>query len=320
LQPVEDVEPWPTGGPNLHWYALTYGTFGITAGGEQLLRYTPEILARWGGPELPDYQVAGFVDEVLGAYEAAVAPLPPFFETLARDWAFLAEFRRASRVLPDKHRVGDAWWWLSQRDAGFGFLAQRPTLLFLRVEDEILLCWDNRDTVSDGIPVWNARFGTFRMSFAAYRAAAVDVVEALLTAMRERIERFVRWPPSSASTCPADVQAERTAPAATTTGDDEARGPLLTAKARRTRRGAKIGPSAGAVRPNGTRWSRWIAKVRATSSARKRSGWLRRRFTAGCASSAIRSAWIACPPRPARTSRRTLGGARSTLRAPSRPL
>ena len=74
LAPVEEIEPWGTPeDPKLSWFALSFGTFSVNVGDQQLFVYSPEVEAIWGlGSRLVDYQVAGLARDMLEPVCAAV--------------------------------------------------------------------------------------------------------------------------------------------------------------------------------------------------------------------------------------------------------
>lgn len=123
LTPVASIAPWgPPEAPRLDWFALTHGRFRIAACGRTLLDDT--------------YQVAAFARDLLATVRAAIAPLPPFVEQLARDWSALAALDAAA---PDDY---DAWRWLGERSPWFSYLASPPRLSFVRIGDAIRVADD----------------------------------------------------------------------------------------------------------------------------------------------------------------------------------
>jgi hypothetical protein len=67
LDPLETITPWTRdGAPDLSWFALTYGSFWIDLGGEELFRYSAAISSHWNLEGVhPDHYVAAFVRELL---------------------------------------------------------------------------------------------------------------------------------------------------------------------------------------------------------------------------------------------------------------
>lgn len=78
LEPVDAITPWlRDGAPELSWFALTDGRFWIDLGEDELFRYTPEILERWGETDPhPSYQGAAFARDLLESLPFARAAVP----------------------------------------------------------------------------------------------------------------------------------------------------------------------------------------------------------------------------------------------------
>jgi Family of unknown function (DUF5984)/Bacterial regulatory proteins, lacI family/Periplasmic binding protein-like domain len=71
-------------------------------------------------------------------------------------------------------------------------VVQYPRLHFVRIGDEIEIGYDNRGCLIDGVPVWAAQIGAYRISVEAFAAAVTEVSTALLDAMAERIDDLDR--------------------------------------------------------------------------------------------------------------------------------
>jgi len=191
LARVEDILPWGKPGElSLSWFALTFGYFRMSVGGQVLFRYTDELLSHWGESERDaDYQIAAFARDILGSAAPAVAPLPPIIERLVSDWQLLAELQRP--IDDDLELVDDRWYvawrWLNVRSPSTWYLVAHPRLQFVRVGDELRIHWDNREQLIDGLPVWTAQQGVHVMSVDAFLEECRDFAQRLLSAMHDRI-------------------------------------------------------------------------------------------------------------------------------------
>ena len=141
---------------------------GLRSVSETLLRYSPEILAHWNCVTADaDYQVAAFARDISarspnGAYAAAGAhrtqlratgPNEAFYE------AFGGVARRRLRSL-----CSTPWRWLGERTPWMSYLRANPSISFVRVGDFIDIHWNNTKLLIDGIKIWTASCGTFRIS------------------------------------------------------------------------------------------------------------------------------------------------------------
>jgi hypothetical protein len=190
LFPVESIQPWgESGEQKLHWFALTLGTFRISAGEDVLLRYTPEIRAHWGMEKQDaDYQLASFARDVLGSVAAGTAPLPALFQHIASDPDLRTWLGRATMDKDlDRDLAYRASRWIGERSPWFGYLVACPDFSFLRVANEVHIEWDNTHAVVDGIHVWAARRGTHVMRVDAFLAECRSFADRLLTSMDARI-------------------------------------------------------------------------------------------------------------------------------------
>jgi hypothetical protein len=211
LAPVENIKPWGDndgGGLSLSLYALTDGHFRISVGKEALLRYTPEIISRWGlCNEDAEYQVACFARDVLDSVSAVTSPIPTFFENIVRDEALFRQLRKSPAQhshekvpasvfaeLEVEKTNGDfkqdhynAFRWLGERSIWFNYLTSCPDVWFVRVGNEVWIQWDNVDKKFEGIDVWTARRGTYSIPVQSFLAECHSLSERLLSAMKSRI-------------------------------------------------------------------------------------------------------------------------------------
>jgi len=191
LLPVEQITPWgEPGNFSLSWFALTLGVFRMRADDQVLFRYTDQIREHWGGTfQDADYQLAAFVREMLGSVPSAMAPLPPLIERLASDWELLTLLVNSSDGA-QSDRSYSAWRWLGERSPWTSYLAEYPRLSFLRVGDQVRVCWDNTQRSVDGISVWTAQRGVHAMTVEDFLSESRSFASRLCDAMALRIDQI----------------------------------------------------------------------------------------------------------------------------------
>ena len=153
---------------HLTWFALTSGRFRIHVGDQVLFRYTDEILSHWDVEEKDaDYEIASFARDILDCAGAALQPLPDFFEAIALDWKRLSDLQRRAAKHDDYY---EAFRWLGERSPVTGYLIACPNISFCRIGQKVVIGWDNRDLIVDGIQVWEAQFGQIEIPVDDFRS------------------------------------------------------------------------------------------------------------------------------------------------------
>jgi len=213
LTPVAEINPWGAdqGRPSLHWYGLTDGWFWIEAGGQELFRYTEEVLHHWHQqvPEgclspLPyeNYQVARYWEDLLELLPAILDPLPPDLVARvadARGWSDLQSRAlrwqevQASETAWDAYYMAAAWWGRRTWDAGH--LAHPPCIALWRVEDTVHIRWDNRQVTVNGAPVWEALEDEVTLPVAEFLAAVESFHRRFSSEMERRVAEVTAEPP-----------------------------------------------------------------------------------------------------------------------------
>jgi hypothetical protein len=191
LHEVESIEPWGDPiAPSLSWFGLSLGDFWIAVGQCELFRYTEDILAYWQESRpYPDYQIAAYARGVLSAAGPAMVAIPPELETVATDWFRFCEFYRRvndDTEFSDTHYA--AFRWIGERRIDAGWLVQYPSIQFFRVQDRIVMCYDNREKMIEKIPVWRESIGSVSIQIDDFHTAVEGFVAALLKAMDARID------------------------------------------------------------------------------------------------------------------------------------
>jgi hypothetical protein len=186
LYPIESIFPWGEE-PNLSlsWFALTDGVLRINAGNHVLFRYSRDMIHNW---EMKvndaDYQIAAFARDFIGCFKAAITPIPEFLQPLAWDWNKLRDLLIKSN---DHDASYEAFRWLGERSPFTSYLTESPEISFIRKENEIIVGWDNRHCLIDGLPVWESQFGTFVISVDEFISECLSFTDRLLAEMKNRI-------------------------------------------------------------------------------------------------------------------------------------
>ncbi len=201
LRPVTAIAPFGSGRPTLHWFGLSDGWYWLDVAGAELFRYRQAVVKQEEErppvePDLPyaDYYVARLWEDVLDILPAVLDPVP---EALAlrldpierwRDWQERAE------CWLESHENDASWdvylqacgWWAARR-VNVGYLQYAPRTWFWRVGETLHICWDNRNRVRDGQPVWTALLGEETMPIDTFLEEIHDFDTRFISAMAERI-------------------------------------------------------------------------------------------------------------------------------------
>lgn len=193
LLPVDEIVPWGEE-PNLtlSWFALTDGRFRMRVGAQTLFEYSDQIGSLWKIERLnAEFQIAAFARDMLGCFSAAVTPLPTLIERVASDDALMNELQitEPDEGQHDKALSQDyaAWRWLGERSPWTSYLVAEPRIHFLRIGNDVRICWDNRSRKVDELPVWTAEHGFHTMSVDQFSQECTDFRDRLLDAMACRI-------------------------------------------------------------------------------------------------------------------------------------
>lgn len=189
LKPVAEIYPWGEGEDRyLNWFALSEGEFWIDVGNEVLFRYSDAICEHWKMSSVyPEHQIVEILSDMLDSAQCAMAPLPDFFESPARDWSELSDFKHD---MAEHSRHYDAFRWLGERSPATLYFVAFPNIAFYRVDDSIIIGWDNRHKKVDGISVWTADIGSFIIPVDRFWEECHQFVSRLLSAMDDRLMKI----------------------------------------------------------------------------------------------------------------------------------
>lgn len=204
LTPLETVPAWGSGSDlHLHWFGLSYGCFWLQAGDFELFRYSQQILERpgwdkdyFGCSPHADYQVVRLWEDTLGILPDVLSPVPQaLFEKLAAPnfQVWRAAVYKWALSKPNGFQdaaYGNATEWARKRQLWSEYLEGSPDIWFWNDGTHIHLEWDNRDRQEEGVPVWAARMGSWKLPVAAFLDEVRAFDEAFIQAMQHRVEQI----------------------------------------------------------------------------------------------------------------------------------
>jgi len=211
LRPLREIAPWHNAAgsnPHLTWFGLTDGWYWISVDGAELFRYSQTVLdtrahekrgepwlIRMGGLPYVDYQVAQLWGDLLDGLPDVLAPIPPrLARALGPDSAWAAWRRQAelavAEAIPEREArnlLYDATRWQGKRRLDSAYLVSSPDIWCWSDGTDARLEWDNREQTLDGLPAWEAAWGSYAFSVAAYREAVRDFNARFMRRMADRV-------------------------------------------------------------------------------------------------------------------------------------
>ena len=205
LVPLVEVVPWGNeDARSLNWYALSEGVFHMRMGEHSLFEYSPKMQSEFE-IKFAEYQVAAFVRDIVSTFAAALAPLPDFFERLARRHN-IQELKQSVWGNDDSDEGYEAFRWLEERSPFASYLVATPEFSFVRLGDEVQVCWNNTQEIIAGSPTWTAGKGSCTLSAETFEKECRDFCDRLMSQMGERLDAIEG---GSQTQVPVDVSALR---------------------------------------------------------------------------------------------------------------
>ncbi|MEU4679081.1 DUF5984 family protein [Micromonospora sp. NPDC023737] len=203
LYPLDEVSPWGSDQPRLHWFALTEGWYWLEASGQELLRRTRQVHPH----PYTDYYLVRLWEDVIVLTPKVLEPVPddlqPFIASDPAQWTcdaleFVPEadderIDDGNADVPDRPVVTAALWH-GEHYLDFGYLRNPPKLRLWRTSrgdrDEITMDWRHED---DGEIGFTAD-PTVRLnvSTTAYVEAVHNLDRELMATMGQRVEELER--------------------------------------------------------------------------------------------------------------------------------
>jgi hypothetical protein len=221
LEPLERVTPWGER-PQLHWFALTQGSYWMNVGTDELFRYSDEVLSYWEstgyvnpGPHESYFvmQLWSDLDDIL---PSAIEPVP--MDVIVR----IGEIERARRlILPPEHRVVpadvllrlasdddvesstvsrlcfDATEWWRARRMPVMHLVCNPDIRIWREGNTVSIRWNNSESRVNGQPAWTTQYGIYRLPFEQFCLEVRDFGTHFREQMASRVNEICDNPPAS---------------------------------------------------------------------------------------------------------------------------
>lgn len=211
LRPLEEVHPWGEQ-PNLSlsWFGFTDGFYRLKVGSEYLLNYSHQFV-QYGTEHFPDAYRGSFTDYyVVRLWEDVLTMLPDILEPLPvelvrqfeENGSSWLQWRQTASAWSDQQPDNNQSWeifdaatsWQSDRFLDAGYLRNAPRIWFWSTAHDVTINWDNTGILFEGIPVWSASQGTYRMARHEFLDAVRTFHEKLMREMGERVEHVCdRW-------------------------------------------------------------------------------------------------------------------------------
>jgi len=212
LHPIAEILPWGGKGqtPVLHWFGLSDGRYWMQIGEAEVFRLNEMILAADHPDRAPhplnhyvNYYVVRLWEDILEIVPDVVDPLPPaILERMqsidtwlqwcqkVEHWQDDEQELRSEEVHDarrDLHKEALSWWW--SRHLYTGPILFGPGMHFWSDGQCVHCLWDSRGSLSkDGIPLWDAVYGTASMPMATFMEAVTSFNTRFISAMAERVE------------------------------------------------------------------------------------------------------------------------------------
>ncbi|MFB8007058.1 DUF5984 family protein [Nocardia sp. NPDC056000] len=202
LTPLEEVHPWGSVTPNLHWFGLTDGLYCLDVGGVELLRYTDRTMdwltTQRDRPPLPwvDYYVVRLWEDML-------AVLPYILEPVPDD---LVDYMITGSMVPvdlddsilDNPAVDAAWDASGERRVDTSYLRFGPTLSWCRTldpVDTVTVGWHTTADPDGEIAFTAPLSGRVSVPTTEFIDAVTDFDRRLFESMRVRVDRLAETGP-----------------------------------------------------------------------------------------------------------------------------
>lgn len=212
LDSVENVQPWGES-PNksIHWFALTQGIYRLKVGEEYLLNYSDEFAAYLAKdqPDLiyrgsyVDYYVVRLWEDIIDMLPNILEPIPlelrHFFETdykTQKAWYEKVDNWHEIKLNNgfDKDIIWDiaesATYWLDNRRLDSGYLSPSASIWIWSDERDVIVSWDNQENVADGLQVWTAIRGNYRIKREDFINELKNFDRQLFSQMEKRIDEI----------------------------------------------------------------------------------------------------------------------------------
>ncbi|MEM9997007.1 MAG: DUF5984 family protein [Bacteroidota bacterium] len=213
LKPLDEVMPWGTPPDQvLHWFGLTDGYYRIDLGEVKLFDYAPEAKAHgataypeaYSGPYV-DYHVVRLWEDLIEVLAPALRPSPDrLIAIMANPNGWIERCVDWSGVQPDTEETWEvsdlAMDWISLRRLRSGYLNPNADIWIWSHDEAVVIQWDNRDKLVQGIPAWTAQHGCCEITVSDFVEALAVFNAGLFRQMQERVDAVeAGWCPPGAT-------------------------------------------------------------------------------------------------------------------------
>jgi len=211
LRPISEVAAWGRS-PDLRlsWFGFTDGFYRLDVGGEYLLNYSSETVelcrslgaGTYPGPYV-DYYVVRLWEDVYEILYDVLQPLPKDLQALLeRDYASqqawmdkaFAWLSATESGEADANHAGSVYdaatFWCAHRRLDSAYLAPQARIWLWSDDETVVIAWDNRGIVREGIPVWSARHGAYRLPRQEFLTEVRSFNDRLIAEMGERVREI----------------------------------------------------------------------------------------------------------------------------------
>ena len=209
LRPIREIQPWGRA-PNLTlpWFGLSDGFYRLDVDGDYLLNYAPATVAAhareypavYPGP-YAEYQVVRLWEDVYGMLYDVLQPLPKELQDfLEKDYAEQQLWRDKAYAWlknlpidhPDRERSDTlyeaATFWHNDRRLDTAYLNPGARIWMWSTKKFVTIAWDNRAIARDGIPVWSAGRGVYRLPRDDFFDEVRSFDRRFIAAVKERVD------------------------------------------------------------------------------------------------------------------------------------
>lgn len=210
LDSIENVQPW--GKPDnleLHWFALTQGIYRLRVGDEYLLNYSDEFieyLSKNHGPSIykgtyVDYYIVRLWEDLISILPNLLEPIPKdlqyFFESdykTWKNWFGKVDIWRENQINKDiSCDIAElSTYWLQNRYLNSFYLSPSANIWIWSDENDVIICWDNQEIAVDGLQVWSATRGNYRLTREKFIAELQKFDQKLFAEMDKRVNKICK--------------------------------------------------------------------------------------------------------------------------------
>lgn len=202
LTPIEQIQPWgKPGDQRLHWFGLTDGQYWIQAGDAVLFEYSEHVRSKPGATRYCDYQVVRLHEDLLQMLPSILEAVPTSLVPYISGESGRAWMTKSATWATDAFDLldEDRYWeladasatWISNRTLDSGYLSPSAGIRIWSEQSIVHIEWDNTGKLYEGLAVWSAARGSFRLPRETFMEEVRSFHTRLLSQMADRVEKVV---------------------------------------------------------------------------------------------------------------------------------